>query len=355
MRCLYFIFLITLSLVLSMAFVSSNGAKLPYPEKLSDWGFFEGELKALKTGKNVIPYQLTTALFSDYSHKARFLYLPANKKVNYHPTEVLDYPEGSVLIKNFYYPKDFRKPEQDWQIIETRLLIHETEGWEAISYIWSEDMQEAYLDLAGGSRMIRWRDEKGKRHKLEYLIPNKNQCKGCHNFNTQIQPIGPSARQLNSELEYPDGQLRNQLKYWASEGLLAELPQEESSWPKIAHWDDPAYALEDRARAWLDINCAHCHRKEGPASTSGLYLGIHETDPTALGIYKTPIAAGRGSGGHQFDILPGNAQKSILVYRMKSDDPGIMMPEIARQLVHKEGLQLIEDWVNQLDPADFQD
>jgi hypothetical protein len=95
----------------------------------------------------------------------------------------------------------------------------------------------------------------------------------------------------------------------------------------------------------LDINCAHCHNKAGQAQTSGLYLDWKQTDHTAFGFNKSPIAAGRGSGDLKYDIVPGRPEESILLYRMKSTDPGVMMPELSRSLVHNEGVDLIREWI----------
>ena len=106
--------------------------------------------------------------------------------------------------------------------------------------------------------------------------------------------------------------------------------------------------LDARARAYLAVNCAHCHRKEGPAQTSGLYLTEDEKDPTAIGINKAPVAAGKGSGGRMVDILPGDAKQSILWYRMQTSDPGERMPELGRNLVHKEGVALIQQWIDEM-------
>ena len=106
--------------------------------------------------------------------------------------------------------------------------------------------------------------------------------------------------------------------------------------------------LDERARAWLDINCAHCHRRGGPAETSGLYLELEETDPTALGILKPPVAAGRGSGDLKYNIVPGHAEQSIMDFRIRSLDPGVMMPELNRKLVHKEGVEIIQAWINSM-------
>jgi uncharacterized repeat protein (TIGR03806 family) len=320
-----------------------------YPEKLSEWNFFKDKLAELNPSNNVHPYELRTPLFSDYAQKARFVRLPSGIKANYNSTEVFDFPVGTVLIKNFYYANDLRKPEKGRRILETRLLIHESDGWESISYIWNDEQTEALLDLAGDSKAVSWVDEKGKKHILDYQIPNKNQCKGCHSFNNKIKPIGPSARQLNGDFQFPSGK-ENQLAYWKKNNLIENLPENLNEIPKIAIWNDAAnYSLDARARAWLDINCAHCHRSEGPASTSGLLLSIYEQNKTALGIFKTPVAAGRGSGGLSFDIEPGKPEKSILVHRMESLDPGVMMPEIARKLVHKEALQLIKDWIKTME------
>jgi uncharacterized repeat protein (TIGR03806 family) len=320
-----------------------------YAEKLSEWQFFTGSLAELKPAADVHPYELRTPLFSDYAQKMRFLRLPAGQKAVYNDKEVFDFPVGTVLIKNFYYSNDFRKPEKGRRLLETRLLVHEAEGWENLVYVWNEAQTEAFLDLAGDSKQVAWIDEKGKKQKLDYLIPNKNQCKGCHNFKEKVRPIGPSARQLNSDFQYADGS-KNQLQYLKDKGLLQDLPEDKSKIPSIAVWNDPqSGSLDARARAWLDINCAHCHRAEGPGSTSGLFLTIHEQNAAALGVLKTPVAAGRGSGGLRFDIEPGKPEKSILVHRMQSLDPGVMMPEIARKLVHKEGLELIKAWIKEME------
>ena len=179
-------------------------------------------------------------------------------------------------------------------------------------------------------------------------MPNVNQCKGCHSYEGAMLPIGPSVRRLNGEFNYPEGN-QNQLEKWGEINWLTSLPEKENR-PKIAVWDDPESGdLDDRARAWLDINCAHCHNPKGPASTSGFFLDILQEDPSVYGVLKTPVAAGRGSGERDYDIQPGDANASILYYRIDSDDPGIMMPELGRKLIHKEGVALIRDWINAME------
>jgi len=63
---------------------------------------------------------------------------------------------------------------------------------------------------------------------------------------------------------------------------------------------------------------------------------------------KPPVAAGRGSGGFDYDIVPGDPDHSILLYRLDSTDPGIMMPELGRSTIDQEGVALIRAYIEAL-------
>ena len=43
---------------------------------------------------------------------------------------------------------------------------------------------------------------------------------------------------------------------------------------------------------------------------------------------------------------------SILDFRMDSNEPAVRMPEIGRTIIHTEGVQLLRDWINAMDPVD---
>lgn len=313
-------------------------------EKLSAYGFFKGELSALQPVDDVIPYTVNTPLFSNYAEKLRFIRMPEGTHAVYNDTAAFEFPVGTILIKNFYYSDDFRKPEKGRRILETRLLVLQEQGWEAWPYSWNDEQTEAYYDPAGDTKMITYTDKAGKKISTHYVIPNKNQCKGCHVRWKELKPIGTTARQLNGDLLYTSGK-QNQLEHWKGSGMLASIPDVASA-PKLAVWNDPSTGdVTARARAYLDANCGHCHARSGPASTSGLFLDINENDKTHLGVNKPPVAAGRGAGDLQVDIVPGQPQHSILVFRMKTNDPAIAMPEIGREQVDKEGVALIEEWI----------
>jgi len=308
---------------------------------LSAYGFFTGALKNLEPAEGVVLYDLNSALFTDYAMKKRFVKIPKGHAARYHPTEVLEFPEGTVLIKNFFYPADFRKPKEKIRILETRLLMLQDGQWKPLPYIWNEEQTEAHLDIAGKTVPLSWIHTDGAIRNVNYSIPNVNQCKGCHAKNERVVPIGPTARQLNGRLP---GTEQTQLIAWQKQGLLQQVP-EAHTLPRLAAYDDVHEPVADRARAWLEINCAHCHRPDGPAKTSGLHLLASVTQSTALGIGKAPVAAGKGSGGRLFSIVPGKPDESILQYRIESTHPGSMMPELGRTLVHTEGVALVRQWI----------
>lgn len=333
--------ILLLSLFTLTAFLSVQAPK----KKLSEYGFFSEDIRLQRPGNGVLPYHLNTPLFSDEAEKLRFVYMPDGKTIPYNDSIVFDFPVGAALIKTFYFPVDARDPAKGRRLMETRVLMHEADGWKAYPYIWNDEQTDAFLDVAGDTKPIQYIDANGKKQARTYVIPNMNQCKGCHNKGEKLMPIGPSAWQLNGEHPYDEGSI-NQLKYWASKGLLNDLPQDV---PKGVVAADPATgSLDERARMWLDINCAHCHRPDGPAASSGLYLGWREKEQTKIGIGKTPVAAGRGSGNLNVDIVPGKPEESIIYYRIHSTDPGVMMPELGRTIVDAKGAALIKEWIKKM-------
>lgn len=320
-----------------------------HPEKLSEFGLFTGNGSTQEPAEGVVPYDLNSALFSDYTDKFRFVKLPAGQAAEYQADDVFKFPVGTIIAKTFAYPVDAREKSKGRRLLETRILKHEPDGWVGIPYIWNEEQTEATRDVAGDVLPVSWIDEHGAERKNDYIVPNANQCKGCHKQGDDMLPIGPKARHLNKDYTYhgaKDGDVtENQLAHWTRLGVLKDSPEPTAA-PRLAVWNDPdSGTLDARARAWLEINCAHCHNPVGPARNSGLNLLASQINPREFGIYKTPVAAGRGSGGHEFDIVPGHPEDSIFMFRLNSTDAGIMMPELGKRLVHTEGVELIREWI----------
>ncbi len=315
---------------------------LPY-ENLTDYDFFEGDLKDMNPSEGVLPYDLATPLFSDYAQKARFIYMPPDQSANYQEEEIFDFPVGTVIIKTFYFEDDLSNIGAGKRVLETRLLVKFSDGWEPFSYLWNEEQTEASFSVIGDNVAVSWIHYDGSERSTNYLIPNKNDCKGCHNISSELFPIGPTARSLNKDFDYPEGRM-NQITKWVEMGYLRNAPDPAQA-TRAALWQDESEDLDLRARSYLDTNCAHCHRAEGPAKNSGLFLRFTETDPAKFGICKSPVAAGSGSGGFEYNILPGKPDSSIMIYRMNSSVIDIAMPELARSVIHTEGVELITQWI----------
>ncbi|MBK7938469.1 MAG: hypothetical protein IPJ82_15920 [Lewinellaceae bacterium] len=312
--------------------------------KLSEYGFFAGNLSDLKPATGVFTYDVNAPLFSDYAEKARFIYLPEGTQMAWNDSTAFQFPDGAAIIKNFYYPNDASKPDAGRRILETRLLIKEPKGWKALEYIWNVEQTDAMLEVTGASFPFSWRNAGGKVQQIQYVAPNINQCKGCHSYDGQFVPIGINARQLNRENSDD-----NQLLMWNKQGRLSLPPGfKPETGPRLSDYRQFSGPLVDRARAYLDSNCGHCHNPRGPAGSSGMFLDISQNNPERLGVGKAPVAAGRGSGNRKFGIVPGEPGESILLFRMENNDPGIRMPELGRQLAHHEGIELIKSWIKEM-------
>ena len=313
------------------------------PDRLSAYGFFRGRAAEQQPAPGVIPYDVNTPLFSDYTTKHRFVKLPRGTAANYADDDVFDLPVGTQLVKTFAMPRDLRRSDAGERLLETRVLSRGEDGWSGVSYIWNDEQNDAVLASAGDTIDVAWTHSDGEERTNNYIVPNVNQCKGCHATSAGMAPIGVKARHLNRTFDYGDA-ADNQLTHWMKVGALKGAPTPDQA-PRAVRWDDTAADLNDRARVWLEINCAHCHQPGGSAQNSGLDLRLSQNDPTKLGILKPPVAAGTGSGGMQYDILPGKPDRSIMLLRLRSTHPDVMMPELGKRLVPEEAVDLIREWI----------
>jgi uncharacterized repeat protein (TIGR03806 family) len=312
--------------LLTLTLILTGCTRDPYPKNLSAWKLFTGDPKKLQPAQGVIPYDLNTTLFTDYATKRRFVWMPPGQSATYKPDDTFDFPQGAILAKTFSYGD---------RLIETRLLVNTAAGWVALPYVWNAQQTDATLDVNADPVDIVWNGQK-----IHYAIPNQNQCRECHDQNKITGPIGPKARHLNRD---------NQLANWTKIGYLRGAPADP---PRQPVWNDPASgSLEARARAYLEVNCAHCHSPNGSAGNTGLYLNDLQTDKMRIGFCKTPVSAGKASANMLFDVVPGHPELSILAYRIASTEPKIMMPEIGRTIVHQEGVALIREWLASLAPS----
>lgn len=331
-----------------------DGIKTPcFPKEephrlLSEYDLFAGKISDLEPVSGLLPFDLNTPLFSDYAQKLRFIYVPTGTSTPYNGSDFLEFPVGAILVKNFYYQKNLSTARADRELVETRLLMRRAEGWAAETYVWNEEQTDALLHRTGKTKALSWIDEDGIQRQAQYLIPSKNNCNSCHGKNGALVPLGPKARNLNKAYPFKYGE-QNQLARWVEEGILESMPGLEEI-PRVAVWDDASTGtLNERARIYLDVNCGSCHHPAGSANNTALFLNLEEQREFNLGIYKIPVSFGDGAEGLTYDIVPGQPDSSILIYRMESVEPQIRMPELGRSLVHREGVALIREWIEKLE------
>jgi uncharacterized repeat protein (TIGR03806 family) len=342
--------LLSLSLVAACANDEELSPLLPplpppgtIPETLAGWGLFQKSGATQEPAPGVIPYEVIAPLFSDDALKHRFIRLPAGKKIVYSDTEKWAFSEGTILVKTFAFPRDARDLGKGERLIETRLLVRDADRWSVHIYKWNDEQTEAKRFVAGTRLPISWIDELGQPHEQTYRIPSTEDCKTCHGGKEEVEPLGLRTRQIDRTFDQGEGP-ENQIDHLARLGMLERDPAPAGQRPRLS---DPAGGdpLELRARSYLEANCAHCHRQGGDSQSSGLWLNLENQDPVHLGICKIPLAAGRGAGNLDFDVVPGEPDQSIMIYRMESTEPDIKMPEMPSLEPDRSGAQLIREWI----------
>jgi uncharacterized repeat protein (TIGR03806 family) len=350
-----------------VAITASCLAASPIPPDLKDYGVLQSDGKTLSLAGNTMLYDMASPLFTDYALKFRTLTLPPDAKVGYSADGVLDLPIGTIISKTFFYQKDPANPGgwlmggkitagetidlSRYHLVETRILRRDTDGnWQANTYIWNDAQTTATLRRIGQEIDARLRDPRDNHvTDLRYGVPNARQCQTCHAVDSTvgqagIQPIGPKARYLNIDYRYSNG-VQNQLLRLDQLGHIEGLPADLTKLPApIAYADPKAGSVEARARAYLDINCAHCHHSLGDARQSGLFL-TREAQGSALGICKQHVAAGAGGADLTYDIVPGKPHESLLISRVEATSGQAVMPRVGRGLVDKDGVALLKEWI----------
>jgi uncharacterized repeat protein (TIGR03806 family) len=319
-----------------LALLGSCGAE--ESRSISEWGPLFTDVASQTPAPGVVPYDVIAPLFSDYASKHRFIRLPEGGRITVAADGSWEMPVGTVIVKTFGFLRDLRDPSLGERIVETRLLVREEAGWEPYVYVWNDALTDAELAPAGRRVPVELVDLAGTTRSFTYRVPNHTQCGNCHGGGEPTHLLGVRTDQLDHD---------GQVEAFVAMGMLDAMPP---PLPQLIDPEDTTEPLEARARSYMHANCAHCHRQDGAAHQSGLWLTIEETDPVRLGRCKLPIAAGSGSGGRPVVVWPGDPMQSILNYRVESDEPGIKMPELPTILVHEEGAALLREWVAAMPP-----
>jgi uncharacterized repeat protein (TIGR03806 family) len=260
--------ILLISIIAGIAYgsVTVNYSPLLLP-KLSEYNIFTGDPVALTPGTGFQLYELATGLFTDHAEKQRLIKVPAGKTITAVNDGLPQFPDGTILVKAFYYFNDKRDTSKGKRLIETRLLIKYNGQWVAGTYVWNSEQTDATLAISGSNTAVSWTDEKATTRKISYRIPGVRDCASCHNTNNTIMPVGLKVRNLNITVMRNDRSI-NQLQYLQDAGIMDEMnPEQFSSLPA---WQNEKYSIQDRVRAYLDVNCAHCHSDRGSCARSAV-------------------------------------------------------------------------------------
>jgi uncharacterized repeat protein (TIGR03806 family) len=319
-------------------------------DTLSEYNFFSGDIINVNAAYGVLEYVPITPLFTDYAKKDRYVWIPPGEKARYvADNKSLDFPTGSALVKVFYYDNvinDPVLPDNSTRIMETRVMVKMDSGWEFAEYIWNDAQTEAFLDTSGngGFKETEW-ILNGENRFVNYRFPAMSQCTICHNIDTAT-PLGIKPESINSEIVYSDG-LQNQLQKLIDFGYLENaLP---STIIPVADWTDLATPVQDRMRAYIDINCGNCHQDGGQGDYRGVRLAYAATENIEnIGVCVDADTAIPDLVGQKL-IAPRDIENSIIYFRMAIEGDGqYKMPQFGQNLRHTEGLALMEDWINSL-------
>ena len=289
---------------------------------LSELNLFSGNLGDLNISSRAFKYELNTQLFTDYAHKQRLVALPENTTMQYDGDGLPIFPDNTVIAKTFYYNIDERDLSLGRIIVETRVLIKINGAWETGDYKWNAEQTEATLDLNGSIVPVTWIDVEGTTNSSNYKIPSNTDCFTCHSTYDVTTPIGPKLRNMNFVVNGI-----NQLDNFINNQHLTGVSSSSEVSP-IVNWQDTSAPLEDRARSYLDINCAHCHIEGGDCGNQSILRLAYETS-----LNDSKIAE----------------RKVSISLRISEYNEGFSMPYIGTTMIHSEGVELIRDYLDTLE------
>jgi uncharacterized repeat protein (TIGR03806 family) len=312
------------------------------PVLLSQTGVFSDTAKRIPN-KELIPYELVVAFWSDGADKSRWIALP-NQKIAFSGTGEWRFPPGTVFVKNFDLATDGANAGAKRRL-ETRLLVCDSSGGVyGVVYKWRADGSDADLLENGRTEDIPIRSANGEVHQQTWYYPSRQDCLTCHTADAG-GVLGVKTRQLNRSFTYPSGVSDNQLRTWNHLGLFAPAFKDEElqSFAALAAADDASRSLEDRARSYLDANCSQCHR---PGGTVANFDARYDTPLIRQALIDGPVLIDQGIDRPRV-ISPHDIWRSIAFMRANTVGD-IKMPPLARETIDEKGMQLLKDWINSL-------
>lgn len=313
-------------------------------EKLSQTGCMD-PTDNKKFAARVIPYEVNSPLWSDNADKQRGMVIPAGQKVHIkdcaketcaQPSDTGKwvFPIGTVMLKNFLF---------DDKLVETRLFVrHDADTWVGYSYQWDEAQSDATI-VPDGRRAVMFNT--GPRS-VPWNYPSRTDCMKCHNV-AGGSTLGPQTRQMNRAV----GGM-NQIDALAAKSIFDKAPTAPYQEALIAPYPSqagspPATAtIEQKARSYMEANCAFCHRPDdSDLGMVNIDLRITTTDLKDMHLCNAPPIKGDNGVPTATLLTPNDPEQSLTWLRMNSLPMEGRMPQIGTAVIDTEGVKLIGDWI----------
>lgn len=319
------------------------------PRLLSQTGAFIDTARLLPSA-GLIPYDLVVAFWSDGAAKQRWIAVP-RAKIKFSANGEWRFPPGTVFVKTFELPVDETHPDSKRRL-ETRLLVCDVDGGVyGVVYKWRADNSDA--DLIGSSltEQIPVRTATGEMRQQPWYYPSRKDCLECHNARAG-GVLGVKTRQMNRSLRYPSGVMDNQLHTWNHLGLFDPAIQDSAiaGFTTLAAGDDLNRSVEDRARSYLDANCAQCHR---PGGTVAYFDARYDTPLAQQQLIDGAVLIDQGIDRPRI-ISPHDIWRSI-AYMRANTNGDIRMPPLARNTIDQRGMALLRQWILSMPGRDVLD
>jgi uncharacterized repeat protein (TIGR03806 family) len=312
------------------------------PQLLSRTGAFSNARNLIPV-RGLIPYDLVVPFWSDGAGKSRWVAVP-DGKIKFSPAGEWTFPRGTVFVKTFEVSTDAADPGIRRRL-ETRLLVCDSAGGVyGVVYKWRPDDSDADLLKGSETEEIPIKTAAAEVRHQPWYYPNRSDCLACHNTKAG-GVLGVKTRQMNRAFAYPSGVSDNQLRAWNHIGLFepAVVDADLAKLPTLAAANDMARSLQDRARSYLDANCAQCHR---PGGTVAYFDARYDTPLERQELIDGPVLIDQGIDRPRV-ISPHDTWRSIAYMRVNTVDD-IKMPPIARETIDQEGVRLLRDWITSL-------
>jgi putative heme-binding domain-containing protein len=340
-----------------------------FPHKLSETGLF-ASTKDNALAPGVIPFSINAQMWSDNARAQRFIGLPDNSQVvrpNDAQNQAWRFPKNAVLAKTLSLGGN-DGPAQNSRRVETQILLFDGGAWHAYTYQWNDDQSDAMLvDATGAQHVYEIADPgvPGGHRRETWYFSSRADCLRCHNP-AAGPPLAFNSMQLDRDCYYSapstsstggdretgltaqktaaTGRMVNQIRALQHMGVLRQSPQDGPAM-KLTNPEDANADLNERARSWLHVNCAHCHRY----ATGGAVASVFNYDEKLSESHTINFPPSQGTfgiaGAHV--ITPGDPLRSVLYYRISTLGPA-HMPKIGSRNVSQRGIDLIYNWIKQM-------